>query len=326
MKNNDGVLVGVDGGGSSTTVAVVDKDGRLLGIESGGPSRLETVGADKARDQISDCLKAALNEASLRAEDIEVMSFGFGGLDSAPKRKQAEKIAEEIAPGVKTIIENDAAVGLFSGTFGKPGISLIAGTGTLLVGINESGDRDRVDGWGHLFGDLGSAYYLGKEAVRKSLEHFDGRGQETVLTEMIVEELGISEISEVMDYFYGRENEAKNIAELSLLVDRAAEKGDEVAGSILDSAARELRRSVLTLIEKLSMGTMKTLRIVLIGGVFNSARLTKALKRLIRKEHDNVRFIRPGWDPVTGAIVFAMKAIEDRIDKSTIRRLKKEFS
>lgn len=326
MKNKDGVLVGVDGGGSSTTVAVVDKDGSLLGIEKGGPSRLETVGTDKARDQISECLKAALRKASLGVENIDIMSFGFGGLDSAPKKRQAEKIAEEVAPGIETIIENDAAVGLFSGTFGRAGISLIAGTGTLLVGINESGLRDRVDGWGHLFGDLGSAYYLGREAVRKSLEHFDGRGEETILTRMIVEELEISEISEVMDYFYGRENEAMNIAELSPLVDRAAERGDKVANLILDSAARELRRSVLTLIKKLNMGSMKTLRIVLIGGVFNSKKLTKTLKSFIREEHSNVDFVRPDWDPVTGAVVFAMKAIEDSIDKSTIRRLKKEFS
>ncbi|MCF7875837.1 hypothetical protein K9M06_02160 [Candidatus Bipolaricaulota bacterium] len=326
MKNEEGVLVGVDGGGSSTTVAVVDKEGRLMGIENGGPSRLETMGAIKAKDQISECLKSALKKASQGVDDIEVMSFGFGGLDSAPKRKQAEEIAGEIVPGTRTIIENDAAVGLFSGTFGKPGLALIAGTGTLLVGINGSGDRDRVDGWGHLFGDLGSAYYLGREAVRKSLEHFDGRGRETVLTGMLVEELEMNEISEVMDRFYGRENEAKNIAELSLLVDEAAKRGDKVANSILVSAARELRRSALTLIDKLNMEALKTLRIVLIGGVFNSTKLTKTLENFIQEEHSKANFIRPDWDPVTGAIVFAMKEKKKEIDKSTIRRLKKEFS
>jgi glucosamine kinase len=54
-------------------------------------------------------------------------------------------------------------------------LMLVAGTGSVAVGIGRHGERRRAGGWGSRVGDEGSGAWLGIEAVRASLRALDGR-------------------------------------------------------------------------------------------------------------------------------------------------------
>ncbi|UYG95330.1 hypothetical protein [Cytobacillus firmus] len=55
----------------------------------------------------------------------------------------------------KPTIEIDVLVALAAGTWGEPGIILIAGTGSIASGVNPlTRDHVRVGGWGYLIGDV----------------------------------------------------------------------------------------------------------------------------------------------------------------------------
>lgn len=316
MKKEDGhrdreLVLGVDGGGSKTAVAVATVRGELLGLARGGPSRLELVGSGRAKTELERAIEEALREADAKKEQVAAACFGFGGMDTERARRSAAKIAEEIGPASGTFrIADDALVGLYSGTFGRPGISVIAGTGALIRGVNGEGETARVDGWGHLFGDLGSAYYIGSRAIRAALEALDGRGKETALEGAIVDELELEEIAEVIDLFYGVEDAPTKIARLAPSVDRLAEEGDAVAREIISSAAEELVRSTLTLIERLKLEDLHPLRVVPNGGVFRSTLVKEGLREGLEEnlsERTSLRFVDPAWEPVVGALVMALE-------------------
>ncbi|KXA98851.1 hypothetical protein AKJ41_06290, partial [candidate division MSBL1 archaeon SCGC-AAA259O05] len=313
---------GIDGGGSETTAAISTLEGEIIGFSKEGPSRLETIGEKQAEETIEVALKGALTQTDAELSDVKAACLGFGGLDTEKARQRAMRIAANILPDSCTFsVRDDATVGLHSGTFGEPGIAIVAGTGALLKGINEGGREERVDGWGHLFGDLGSAYYIGKEGIRAMLEDFDGRGKETILFDLIGEEYDLESPPDALDYFHGRKKVPAGIAGVARLVDEAAGKGDEVAENILKSASEELERSAVTLIDNLKMGGYDPLNIVLIGGAFNSDILRKNLRTLLSSRYENARLIRPDH-PEVGAVFLALEATDVVVDDRIIENLR----
>lgn len=317
-------FAGIDGGGTKTTVAIADENGTVLSIDESGPSRLASVPDEKAKEEIEKAFFSAVSQAGINLEDIAAVGWGVGGLDTKSDRKKANDIIERIIPpGTKTRIEDDAVIGLFSGTFGDPGVSIIAGTGSLITGISPTSRRARVDGWGYLFGDLGSAFYIGKQAIQAVLEEYDGRGTDTELKELIMDDLNLDSPEEIIDHFYPFEDSPDKIAKYSRTVDEAAETGDKVASAILNSAARELVRSTEVLIEELSLQNREMLPIVLVGGVFNSKKVREEVKSSLKKSFA-ANVIRPNWPPVIGAIVAGMKEIKSEIDEKVRSNLKQD--
>ena len=53
------------------------------------------------------------------------------------------------------------------------GIAVVAGTGSVAWGRREDGREARRGGWGHLLGDEGIGWWLGREAVRRCLARAD---------------------------------------------------------------------------------------------------------------------------------------------------------
>ncbi len=124
----------------------------------------------------------------------------------------------------------------------------------------------------------------------------------------------------------------ENISSLSVLVDKAAKRGDKVAKRILIEAGQELILAVKTIIKKLNFprsgttnkllrnytGQASSLRgrqnqkfpLVLVGGVFNSEIILKKLKKEIKKFAPRVEFIQPEAEPVTGAIKLAIEMLK----------------
>jgi len=77
---------------------------------------------------------------------------------------------------------NDATTALASGTGGRlHGCVVICGTGTIVVGFNESLHDPRVpqprraSGWGPLLGDEGSGYAIGSDVLKAVCRCVDGR-------------------------------------------------------------------------------------------------------------------------------------------------------
>lgn len=319
-------VVGVDGGGSKTDIAFSSINGVLLGYIRLEGTRLEITGVNKAVEIIWGAIVKAMHSLRLPKERLRGVALGLGGLDS---RKMYDAITKKVEatfpPSCLVSIWNDAQIGLYSGTFGRPGVCVVAGTGSLIAGMNERGEWKRVGGWGSVFGDEGSAYSIGRLAIRACLRAADGTAPPTALSNYITYALGIGEIEEVVSYLTWNESFTHRVAALAPLVDKAAQEGDCIARKIIESEAVTLADDTVVLINSLEIRS-KVIPVILVGGCFNSVFFRNAfVQRVTSTVRSQVVFVRPPWPPVLGALVAALESIGKPLSQTQARRLGESF-
>ncbi|WJH35503.1 hypothetical protein N6H14_05655 [Paenibacillus sp. CC-CFT747] len=86
--------------------------------------------------------------------------------------------ARERFPDARIAGMEDTEAALEGAFAGGPGILVIAGTGSAAAARTEEGRLLSCGGWGPWFGDEGSGYWLGCEALRAAARAADGRGSE----------------------------------------------------------------------------------------------------------------------------------------------------
>lgn len=260
------LLVAVDGGGSSTRLWVLDANGGKLAEGRGGPSSVMAVGAERAIQAVAD----AAEEAGLTGTDerIAVVAITMAGVDREPENSQIRTGVQRLFPGARVIIEHDAVGALLAGSFGEPGVLLLAGTGSISLSRGPGGELVRVGGWGYLVDDVGSGYWLGMQGVRRSLRAEDGRGAPTVLTQVLQDETGVETILDLVGPIHYGTYDRPAVARWASLVVQAADAGDEVAATIVEEGAAELALLVKTVIRRAPWLTDDTVPVVAAGGLF----------------------------------------------------------
>jgi N-acetylmuramic acid 6-phosphate etherase len=88
------------------------------------------------------------------------------------------RLAHRAWPKAQSVfIGSDLDSGLAAAFGTAPGILIISGTGSAVVGRNAAGQTARAGGWGHLLGDHGSGYWIALTGLRAAIREYDRRGQ-----------------------------------------------------------------------------------------------------------------------------------------------------
>jgi N-acetylmuramic acid 6-phosphate etherase len=95
-------------------------------------------------------------------------------------------------------------------TFSKTGVVLVVGTGSIAYSFSvTSAERklvsvplERTGGWGYLLGDEGSAYSIGREAIRRALCHRDTGATPTKLHKIVADYFGCNTIGAIISAVY----------------------------------------------------------------------------------------------------------------------------
>ena len=273
------LYAGVDGGGTKTQAVVVDRDGVELGRAISGGANYQAIGVDKAVEHITAALRAAAQQAG--ADPYAPISAAWVGLAGIDRPADRDMLLPRLTPLAGTLrLTNDAELGL-AALRGGFGITLIAGTGSIALGKDAHGNAARAGGWGHIIGDEGSGYGLGRQALQAAAQAADGRGTATTLLPRIVEFWSLRDPSEIIGKVYPEGDKAL-IAGLSSVVFAAARDGDAVATKLVQGATLDLTRLVLAVAEKLNFD--HTLSLALVGGVVtrNENMRLSVLRRLRR--------------------------------------------
>jgi N-acetylglucosamine kinase-like BadF-type ATPase len=303
-------FLGVDGGASSTTCAIATADGAVLGIGHSGPSNhiLAPGGRERARAAVRTGLDHALAATGLAAVEFRAAQFGMTGItrDSEQARVFAEVVADALTSAIVRI-DNDAVIARAGALGGRPGVIVIAGTGSVAFGEDPSGRQARAGGWGYIFGDEGSGFALGCAAVRAALHAHDGTGAPTVLGERITETAGMPLIEIPMAFYEGRIDRSK-IASLARVASRAAEERDEVAVRIIREGAGGLARLVAAVIAKLRWPD-GPVAVGPVGGVFEAGRtILGPLGEALATVSPSAILVPPKFAPAVGGVLLAMRA------------------
>lgn len=296
-------LIGIDGGGTKTLLRAATFELKSLGEVRGGASNLTALGAETVRENLKNLLSCFYAQSDLKREDCAVLTLGSAGAGTPDAHQTLTGFLEELMPGTKIVVTNDAIPMLYAGIGGGVGMILISGTGSVCFGRNEEGTLFRAGGWGHLIGDEGSGYALGRDCLTAILEAFDGRGPKTVLTEMVFEALLLKDPYEMIDWTYRRGNGKSEIAALSAICEKAALQGDEAALAIFDRAAADLAKQTAAVAKHLCTDAHIC---VVTGG-----NLTKAsiLREKLAALQPDIRFVMSGKDAADGCLIMAKEQI-----------------
>ena len=310
-------IVGVDGGGSKTTVLVADLSGNEISRAVSGASSYKSIGKEKAIENLNKGIFKAI-ECLDGSEEIHFISscFGFAGNDAEEDYKIYKEIVfnEELSSYLnpkRTIICNDTRIGLESGSENKNKIIIIAGTGSNCFGINEDGEQIGASGWDFILADEGSGYEVGLKALKAVMRAYDERGEKTLLSKTILEELKLKEILDLTKWAYDGPFSKVKIGALAKTVCKTTEMGDKVSINILAEEAEEAVVSVTTVANKLGFKD-KDFDLIFVGGLFKCEKYFKnILIHRLREKFPHINFKPLIGNPVKGAIKLAVERLKD---------------
>lgn len=116
----------------------------------------------------------------------------------------------------------------------QPGAVLSAGSGAVALAFGSGGTSHVTGGHGALLGDQGSAYWIGRAALRAVTRARDGWGPVTLLSTEAEAHYG--PLDHVAKMLRGAENPVDEVAQFARPTCAAAEAGDEVAAEIVQRA------------------------------------------------------------------------------------------
>ncbi|MBB5956617.1 N-acetylglucosamine kinase-like BadF-type ATPase [Saccharothrix tamanrassetensis] len=167
-----GFVVGLDAGGTSTRALVLDLDGTRLGEGVAGGANPNSHPPEEAATHINQALAAALE--GLDTTKVESGVLGMAGSSKVLADPSVSALFEAAWTGaglrcpMRVITDCEAAFA--AGSASPDGTVLVAGTGSIAARITGHQLTATYGGYGWLLGDEGSAFWLGREAVRATLK------------------------------------------------------------------------------------------------------------------------------------------------------------
>jgi glucosamine kinase len=234
-------LIGIDGGGSGTRALVQRRHGETVGTGTAGPSALGQ-GIPQAWDNVQAAVRRAFESAGLSVPAWQrcALAAGLSGVSHAPWREAF--LAQD--PGFARLeAETDSFTMLLGAHDGRPGVIVIAGTGSIAEALRADGSRATVGGWGFRVDDEGSGGWLGLQAVRHGLAAFDGRANASPLARRVWMHCG-DEREALQDWC--QESGQFEYAQLARAVFEC-EATDPVAARLLQDATSALEDLVLAI-------------------------------------------------------------------------------
>ncbi len=300
------LLLLADAGATHTRAVLATCEGHVLGRGRGGPANPFAVGQKRALANLKHALNSALAPAGIHRGSVGVVTVGSAGVSyNGHGAAVIERELRKCFPGAQLQVVADARIALEGALAGEPGVVIVCGTGSIVLGKDAAGRMIRIGGWGPIMGDEGSAQWLGREALRLAAQADDGTGPATALGRAIRHRYRLADFERVVDVVYARPVTAGQLGELAPLVSRAARRGDGVARGILRRGAEALAQQAAQAVKKLGLRRARVSyqgAVFRVGGIF-----LRPLRAELRRCAPGARFILPQLPPLGGAFFLAMR-------------------
>ncbi len=289
----NGLLVGIDGGGTCTDFVLCDFKGNVIHRLLLGPSNPNDIGFENSYEVLENGLAELLKPWGGFNARIDGMFAGLSGGTVGRNRERFRAFFQTLLPNARFENGSDAENAIALGLEEKDGITLISGTGSVAF-FQKNCSIGRVGGWGYLFDRAGDGYNIGRAAIYAALLEFDGLGPSTLLTKKLEAAIG-RPVNEALPDFYRKGK--RYIASFAPVVFAACEEGDPTAVDIINHTANYLSELLLAAYRHLE-GSSKT--VALVGGIFKrSDVILPLMKSKLKMDFD---FVLPAFPPIFGAV------------------------
>ncbi len=258
---------------------------------------------------VGAAIEQARSCADLPLSRVTAAHFALAGDDVEDDHIALSGALAATLPGLSFTLSNDVWAGLRAGSPTGAGVAVNCGSGCGVVGRNARGQHTMIPDNGYMFGDSGGGVQIGVDAVRAVIRAWDGRGEPTMLTPLILELTGQPDVAALYVALYRGELRTVVRRQVTRLVLAAAAAGDAVATGILRRVGAELGLAGAVMVRRLGMHD-DAFPFVLTGGTFRTLRspLAEAAIERMREEAPCCLPTLPLLMPVAGAALLAADA------------------
>ncbi|MGE3871007.1 MAG: N-acetylglucosamine kinase, partial [Pseudorhodoplanes sp.] len=265
-------FLGVDGGGPKTQFVLVDSNGNLLGSVIGEGSYHLEIGMEGLRQVLATGVADVLAQATVDAGRIAHAFFGIPAYGEDSEAQVLLDAMPEALLGHRRYRSGNDMVCAWAGSLaGEDGINVVAGTGSIGYG-DRRGKAARAGGWGEVFGDEGSAYWIAVQGLNVFTRMSDGRQPKGSLYALFRDSFRLEADLDLCARVLNNHTR-DSIAAIAQLVTRAAQEGDASAIRLFDSAAEELAAVVDAVRLALDFAADEIVPLSYSGGVFHAGAL-----------------------------------------------------
>jgi len=308
-------VLGIDGGGTKSHLALFDTDGNLIDFGRWGSLNHESFEGsyEQLKDEVDHFVTDILNKNNLKIGQIKSAVFGIAGVDTKKQHGIISNIMSEVG-FKKFTLANDAYLGISAGSPSCYGICAINGTGCTIVGVNNKGKMFQIGGVGFISDDYGGGGTLGRLVISSVHNEFFRKGEPTCLTPVLMDILGIKSKYDFVETIYHRfEEHTLSIRDLSKLIFEAANKNDKVSLNILRDVGINYSNGIRAMIDELEFAEFpdEELYIVFAGSIFSRGEHPKTIdtiKEILAQTNPglNLKYTLLKVPPVAGAVFWAL--------------------
>jgi glucosamine kinase len=239
-------VLAIDAGKTDTRVGL---------FEDGSPAavRERVVGSDARHlsERTADRVARALAAVDLPAGGVDTAAAGIAGFECISARELAglADMLDEAVAAESVVLASDGVIAHLGALGGEPGVVVAAGTGTVVLGWDGNGSFAKVDGWGQLLDDAGSAYSIGRRGLASALREHDGRGGSNDLR--LRAENVFGPLDGLPSQLERSTSAVRTVAAFAREVAAAAREGDDVAVAIFADAAAELAQGAVAAADRI---------------------------------------------------------------------------
>lgn len=301
-------LVGIDSGGTKTKARLWFLKENVKKDFEAGPTNFCSVDADEGLKNLESLWKKIKKDCK---NDSKCLGIGIGaaGVSNKEAAETYRRCIEKLGIGEITVkIVSDAQIALFGAVEGNSGIILISGTGSICFGRNCQGEIHQAGGDGHLIGDEGSGYAIGRDILSAAVKELDGRGEKTELTRLVCEYGKFCCVSDIIRYVYGKGSSKKKIAAFAPLLKSACENNDMTAYKIAQKASDCLIEQACSVVKRLGM---EETQLAFGGSILkNMTIISDEVRKGLEKQYSRLKIIQAKSDALDGALYLISNSIK----------------
>ncbi|QIK85180.1 ATPase [Erysipelothrix sp. HDW6B] len=307
--------LGIDGGGTKTAFILTNQYGESIYRNTYPTIHYMQVGLNGITQIIKEGLNDLLSVTGLHETLIDYAYIGCPGFGDIKDDEASirDAIAHAMGP-IKHRVGNDIENAHAGALQGHDGVCIIAGTGSIGMGV--LGEKRIISGgWHHAFGgDEGSAYWIASQYITLLHKQMDGRYPQSNMFQSAVQALTYHFNAEALTpNTILLHNQRTHTAAFSRVVYTLAEAGDPYALEIFQQAAFEL----IQIIRACCLEPDASVRVSYAGGVFESGNL---ILDPIKSVFPNTQ--APVFSPDIGSVILAFKYANIPLSSRILNNLK----
>lgn len=300
------IFLGCDGGSTKTEWLLADTSGKVLAHRICGGCNYAFLGEDGFASLMTRCIREILTAGGVSPGDVTAAMFGLTVYGEVPGTETSiPDVLHSALPGCPVTVANDSVAGWGGSLGGRPGINVVAGTGSVAYGRDASGAECRVGGWSLFFADEGSCSWIARRMIEEFVKQADGRHPRSAIYKELRAELGLTRDAYFSGYLQTDvRKDSSLLAKLQPVALRAALQGDRPAQELYRRAAEELTEMAQAIRAQLDFPVEPPVTVSYSGGLFRAGEtILNPLRACMQGQ--GFHLVPPAYAPIVGTIALS---------------------